>query len=179
MTIQETAQIMDILTVAYPQFYAGRNAPDPQKALALWASMFADDDVQAVAAAVKALIAAEPGSFPPTIGAVKVRLRQLTAAPCLTESEAWGLVAKAIRNSAYESREEFDRLPEDVQAVVGSPEQLKAWSQMDSGSVHSVVASNFQRSYKAIAKRREDEQALPGDVKRMLAGVADRMALHD
>lgn len=36
MTIQETAQIMDILTIAYPQFYSGRSAPEPEKALILW-----------------------------------------------------------------------------------------------------------------------------------------------
>lgn len=55
MTLQETAQIMDILTIAYPQFYNGKNAPDPQKALILWSSMFADDDAAVVAAAIKAL----------------------------------------------------------------------------------------------------------------------------
>ena len=54
MTIQETGLIMDILSTAYPQFYAGARAPDPQKTMALWAEMFASDDVRQVAAAVKA-----------------------------------------------------------------------------------------------------------------------------
>ena len=77
MTLQETAQIMDILTVAYPQFYNGKNAPDPQKALILWSSMFADDDAAVVAAAIKALIVSDPGNFPPSIGTVKAKVRPL------------------------------------------------------------------------------------------------------
>lgn len=179
MNQTETLQVMAVLRGAYPAFYRDMNRKEAESVVALWAEMFAEDDVKLVAAAVKTLIATDDKGFPPTIGAVKAKLRQITATPGLTESEAWNLVAKAIRNSAYESREEFDRLPEDVQRIVGSPEQLKAWSQMDSDSVHSVVASNFQRSYKAISKRREDYQALPGDVKRMIAGVAERMALHE
>ena len=79
MTLQETAQIMDILTIAYPQFYNGKNAPDPQKALILWSSMFADDDAAVVAAAIKALIVSDPGNFPPSIGTVKAKVRQITA----------------------------------------------------------------------------------------------------
>ena len=55
MTLQETATIMDILTAAYPHFYGGKRAPDEKNTLSLWASVFADDDVRLVAAAVKAL----------------------------------------------------------------------------------------------------------------------------
>ena len=57
MTRKETGIIMDILATAYPRFYSGPDAPDPAKAVSLWAEMFAEDDVALVAAAVKALIA--------------------------------------------------------------------------------------------------------------------------
>ena len=52
MTRRQTGIIMDILSTAYPQFYAGADAPDPAKTVALWAEMFAEDDVVMVAAAV-------------------------------------------------------------------------------------------------------------------------------
>ena len=78
--------------------------------MSLWAEMFREDDVALVAAAVKALIVAEASSFPPTIGQVKARLRQITTPQEMTEGEAWALVAAAIRNSAYDSRREFERL---------------------------------------------------------------------
>ena len=179
MTRQETGIIMDILATAYPRFYAGPDAPDPEKAVALWAEMFAEDDVAIVAAAVKALIATDDKGFPPHIGAVKAKVRQITQPSGMTPQEAWNLVAKAIRNSAYESREEYDKLPREVQRLVGSPNQLRDWAMMDSDTVHSVVASNFQRSFSIRQKADNDFKALPRDVQTMIGTVAERMALHD
>lgn len=179
MTRQETGIIMDILATAYPRFYAGPDAPDPEKAVALWAEMFAEDDVAVVAAAVKALIATDDKGFPPHIGAVKAKVRQITQPSGMTPQEAWNLVAKAIRNSAYDSREEYDKLPKDIQRLVGSPNQLRDWALMDSDTVHSVVASNFQRSFSIRQKADNDFKALPRDVQTMIGSVAERMALHD
>ena len=179
MTRQETGIIMDILATAYPRFYAGPDAPDPEKAVELWAEMFAEDDVAIVAAAVKALIATDDKGFPPHIGAVKAKVRQITQPSGMTPQEAWNLVAKAIRNSAYESREEYDKLPKEIQRLVGSPNQLRDWATMDSDTVHSVVASNFQRSFAARQKADNDFKALPRDVQAMIGTVAERMALHD
>ena len=179
MTRQETGIIMDILATAYPRFYAGPDAPDPEKAVALWAEMFAEDDVAVVAAAVKALIATDDKGFPPHIGAVKAKVRQITQPSGMTPQEAWNLVAKAIRNSAYDSREEYDKLPKDIQRLVGSPNQLRDWALMDSDTVHSVGASNFQRSFSTRQKADNDFKALPRDVQAMIGTVAERMALHD
>ena len=177
MTRTEIAIIMDILSTAYPRFYTGPDAPNPVKTMALWSEMFAEDDVAIVAAAVKALIATDDKGFPPHIGAVKAKVRQITQPAGMTEQEAWNLVAKAIRNSAYGSREEFDKLPIDIQRLVGSPNQLRDWAMMDSDTVHSVVASNFQRSYKTRKTADADYQALPSDIKTMISGLAARLSL--
>lgn len=179
MTIQETAQIMDILTIAYPQFYSGRNAPDPEKALELWAGMFSGDDVIIVAAAVKALIASELGNFPPSIGAVKARIRQITTPQEMTEGEAWALVLRAVSRGIYNAKDEFERLPKLIQGVVGSHNQLREWAMMDADTVQSVVASNFQRSYRARAAANKDYAALPPDVRALVDGMAGKLALED
>lgn len=171
MTIEETGVIMDILTTAYPRFYSRPDAPDRMKTLTLWAEMFIYDDVALVAAAVKALIETDAKGFPPHIGAVKEKLRLLTAGDEMTEAEAWGLVSKALRNSAYGSQEEFDKFPPVIKRIVGSPSQLREWGMMDSETVHSVVASNFQRSYKAIAQRERELAKLPPDVKALVGNL--------
>lgn len=173
MTRRETGIIMDILATAYPRFYAGQDAPDPAKAVALWAEMFAEDDVALVAAAVKALIAADDKGFPPHIGAVKAKLRQITGARReLSESEAWNLIAAAVRNSGYEAAQEFAKLPPVLQRIVGSPATLREWAGMDSETLHSVVASNVQRSYKAISARERELEMLPGDVRQIVQQLA-------
>lgn len=178
MTIEETGIIMDILTTAYPRFYSGPNAPDMMKTLTLWAEMFARDDVALVAAAVKALIESDSKGFPPHIGAVKEKLRLISGEDEMTEAEAWGIVAKALRNSAYDSREEFEKFPPVIKRIVGSPSQLREWGMMDSETVHSVVASNFQRSYKAIVQREKELAKLPPDVKALVGKIAEWKKLY-
>lgn len=164
MTRQETGIIMDILTTAYPAFYNGRNAPDMRMTVNLWAEMFAEDDVKIVAAAVKALIATDDKGFPPHIGAVKGRIRQISNPDEKTEQEAWTYIAKALRNSSYNAEEEFSKLPPILQDVVHAPQQLREWARMDEATVQSVVASNLQRSFRAKAQSRRDFEALPNDV---------------
>lgn len=179
MTIQETGIVMDILTVAYPGFYTGKNAQDPGKTLKLWAEMFRDDDVKIVAAAVKALIATKTDTFPPSIGAVKEKMRQIFQPEEMTELEAWSYVRKAIANSAYRSQEEFEKLPPVVQSVVYTHEQLKEWARMDEKTINSVVSSNFQRSYKAKAKQVREFNALPSDIQRISLELSKKIALPD
>lgn len=177
MTRQETGIVMNILTTAYPRFYAGKDAPDPGRTLSLWAEMFADDDVELVAAAVKALIATDDKGFPPHIGAVKAKMRQITTPGQMSALEAWELVYKAIKRSGYNSKEEFEKLPPAIQRLVGAPSQLKDWALMDAGTVQSVISSNFQKSYQARAKQETEYQALPSDIKQMIGGLAGRLAL--
>ena len=175
MTRQETGIIMDILSAAYPRFGQGQNM---RNVMNLWAEMFAEDDVAIVAAAVKALIVADTREFPPLIGTVKEKIRELTTPKELTEAEAWALVSKAVRNSIWDSKAEFEKLPQDIRRLVGSPSQLREWATMDSSTLHSVVASNFQRSYQVIRKRNREEEKLPGDVRNLLGGFCERLKLE-
>lgn len=176
MTSEETVKILSVLRGAYPQFYKNTTKQEAYDTINLWAEMFSDDDFMIVAAAVKALIAGDEKGFPPVIGQVKARIRQITKPQEMTEGEAWALVAKAIRNSAYDSRKEFDALPGDIQRIVGAPSQLKDWGTMDSDTVHSVVASNFQRAYRVKAEQRKNYDALPGDVKQIVAQISGKSA---
>lgn len=172
MNRNEALKIMAILRGAYPQFYRGIDREEAESTVNLWAEMFASDDVRVVAAAVKSVIESDEKGFPPTIGQVKAKMRMICAPDELSEVEAWGLVAKAIRNSGYEAQEEFEKLPTLIRRIVGSPSQLRDWSQMDSDAVHSVVASNFQRSYRAKAARKKEVQALPADVRAVVMQIA-------
>lgn len=180
MTILETGIIMDILTTAYPRFYAGKDAPDPHKAIALWAEMFADDDVRIVAAAVKALIACDEKGFPPHIGAVKARMRQITELQEQTEIEAWAIVSKAVRRTDWKNPEvQFGRLPEDVRSVLRTPHTLIEWGKVDEDTLATVIASNFQRSYRARRTAVREFNALPSEVKKLVGTLATGLALED
>lgn len=180
MTRQETGIIMDILTAAYPRFYAGVETADMRKTMSLWAEMFHRDDVALVAAAVKSVIEGDEKGFPPTIGQVKAKMRLISGSDELTEADAWQMVAKAIRNGLYGAQEEFDKFPPVIRRIVGSPNTLREWARMDTETVHSVVSSNFQRSYRAISAKEQEYAKLPAEVKELvgsLAGVRPMEAL--
>ena len=174
MTRQETGIIMDILTAAYPRFYRGSSAEEMRNVMKLWTDMFTRDDVALVAAAVKSVIEGDEKGFPPTIGQVKAKLRLLTAPKELTEAEAWDMVARAIRNGLYGAAEEFERFPPAVKRIVGSANTLREWARMDTETIHSVVSSNFQRSYRAIAAKEKEIAALPPEVRAMVARISGR-----
>lgn len=195
MTRQETGIIMNILTTAYPRFYSGQDAPDPRKTMSLWAEMFRDDPVELVAAAVKALIATDDKGFPPHIGTVKASMRKLVQPDEMTEMEAWRLVRQAIRGASMSpssrlitaagidnrtsAQKNFEALPPILQRVVGTPEQLAAWEQVEDDKIETVIQSNFMRSYRARAQQEREFQALPQDVRAMIGQAAWRTALED
>lgn len=177
MNRQETLAIMTVLSAAYPSFYRRATPEDTQAAVALWAEMFKDDPASVVTAAVKALIKTRVEGFPPTIGEVTAKIAELTQPREFSETEAWAMVEKACRNGLYGAHEEYDHLPPVIQKAIGSANQLKEWAMMEPGQLHTVVASNFMRSFRVIQKRERETAMLPGDIRAMLSGVSERLAL--
>lgn len=171
----ETMKIMAVLQAAYPQFYAKKGPEEVEGIVNLWAEMFEEEPYQVVAMAVKALIKTRASTFPPGIGEINEKIMQITQPVETSAMEAWAMVADAVRNSAYSSRQEFEKLPPVVQKLVGSPAQLFEWSQMDSKTLSSVVASNFRESYNARAKHERDYIALPSSVKAYMEALAGKM----
>lgn len=177
MTIQEVGQIMDILNAFYPSFYAKQSEDEKYQASIMWASLFMDYPSKIVVAAVRAFVGADEKGFPPVPGQIMAKVRKITDPDEMTEADAWGLVRKAAGNSIYDSQKEFDKLPPILQSLVGSPNQLKEWAVMDSDEFQTVVASNFQRSYRARAASDREFQALPSDVKALAEELSERLTL--
>lgn len=175
----DVLKIMAVLRGAFPQFYRNITRQEAEDTVSLWEDMFRADEPMIVAAAVKAYIEADESGFPPSIGQIKAKVRTITQPKEMTEGEAWSLVAKAVRNSLYGSAEEFKKLPPAVQRIVHSPSQLREWGMMDSETLHSVVASNFQRAYRNQQAQQKEYDALPAEVKRMALAYGKPMLLED
>ena len=179
MTRDDTLDLLSVLKAAYPNFYRDMTRKDADHVIDLWSEMFKDEPAELVALAVKAHIATDKKGFPPHIGAIKDSIVKIKKPNEMTELEAWGLVQKALRNGYYGAQEEFDKLPPVVQRLVGSPNQLREWSQMDTETISSVVASNFQRSYKARAANEREFMALPSEVKQTMEQIAASMKMPE
>lgn len=178
MERSDVLQIMAILRGAYPQFYRDVSRREAEDTVNLWHDMFRHDDPKLVGAAVKSLIAGDEKGYPPSIGQVRSKMRLLTSQNELSEGEAWQLVARAISNGIYGSKKEFEALPQTIQRIVGSPNALREWAMMDSDVVHSVVASNFQRSYRVVSEREREIKALPQDVRELVNLLAASKTLE-
>lgn len=176
MTRKDCAGVLAILQSEYPQSFSKLDDTMMTAKINLWAEMFSEDDPQLVFAAVKAILTGDR-EFAPNIGQIREKMHQLSNPDALTETEAWALVSKACQNGIYGYKTEFDKLPPEVQAAVGSPEMLKAWANMDEDEVQSVVASNFMRSYKIHAKRKKERDMLPESVKALIGTMTAKMAL--
>lgn len=166
MTTQETAKIMAVIKVAYPHYYKDITSSEAKETALLWQTMLADYEYITVSRAVKALIAIS--KYPPTIAEVIEKINTLTETEKCGEIEAWGLVKKALRNSYYNAELEFNNLPDGIKRALGSFNVLREWALVDSGTLDTVIASNFIKSYRAIVKREQEEALLPRDVKEFM-----------
>ncbi len=175
MDKRETLKIMAVLKAAYPKYYAGISTDDAKQTVSLWQSMFEDYDYTVVAHAVKALIAVS--KWPPSVSEVLDKIRLLTQTEEMTEQEAWGLVCKAVRNSAYHAEEEFQKLPKELQRVLGSHSVLREWALVDVEQLNTVVASNFMRSYRARIQSAREYLALPSEVREFAGKLAQAKSL--
>lgn len=166
----ETAKIMVILRAAYPGYYRNTSAADAKTAVNLWHMMLGHHPFRLVEAAVHSHIATN--KWPPTMAEINAEIARLTQPDEITEMEAWNLVTKALSNSGYEAKAEFDALPETIQRVLGSPATLREWAVLPVKEVQTVVASNFQRSYRAKVEADRKYSVLPATVKDMMATSA-------
>lgn len=179
MTETDTLAILSVLKAAYPNFYKDMRRSEADGIVSLWAEMFKDEPAEVVALAVKAHIANDKKGFPPHIGAIKDAIVKIMQPEEMTEIEAWNIVRKAIRSHPWDAKEQFEKLPPVLQRLVGSSSQLQEWGQMDADVVSSVVASNFQRSYKARAAHERELLALPSDVKGAMTMLAAGMKMPE
>jgi hypothetical protein len=175
MTFDETLKTLAIMKAAYPKFYIGMSKSDLDGIVSLWSSKFADEPYQLVQMAVNALL--DTLQYPPTIADVKGKIRLLTTQDAMSEMEAWGMVRKAIANGNYHSEQEYERLPDALKKVVGSPVMLRQWAMLDISELETVVQSNFMRSYRQVAERQKQIDMLPGEAKAMIEGLADKVKM--
>ncbi len=173
MTAAETSKILAVLKTAYPASYQHMTVTDLKMMVKVWSDMLSDCDYGDVNNAVKAYITTNESNFAPSVGKIRSLIVKLNSSESgrLTAQEASTILLKAIANSGYHAAEEFEKLPPIIQRVVREPQALFEWSQMNMETLHSVIMSNFQRSYQ-VALRQETENArLPEDLRRLQSSV--------
>ena len=107
MTREETVKIMRIICDSYPNY----KPTNLSEIVDVWCMMLSDYTYDEVSIALKAYITSNTSGFAPVIGQLIEMIKTITEGQELNDMEAWAIVSKAIRNSAYNSVEEFAKLP--------------------------------------------------------------------
>lgn len=178
MNKEETIQVLAILKRAYPFFYKDITKQDAEDILSLWHHMFEDDDVLLVINAVKTFIASDDKGYPPVIGVIKKKMREISQPETMTELEAWTCIKKAVRNSLYNSKQEYDNLPPSIQRLIGDHNVLREWAFIDTTQFETVVQSNFMRSFKEKNEQEKEFLALPKSVRNFSNQIASGMRME-
>lgn len=168
MTREETVKIIRIICGSFPNF----KPSDLSETVDIWNMMLYEYTYNQIAGALKSYILADSTGFAPSIGQLIAKVKTIEEPAQLNESEAWGLVSKAIRNGYYGAVEEFSKLPPLVQKAVGIPDNIRNWSQTNIDSVETVIQSNFLRAYRVEAQRAAEISKMPSDIKTMIENTS-------
>lgn len=164
MTKQETVKLFALISTAYPRSEAFRKVS--AESVEMW-QMCLEDIPFAVAQ--KALAAHSVNSeFPPSIAEIRRAALQGAVEKRDTAEEAWALVLHALKNSAYNSVQEFAKLPDICKRCVGSAQVLKEWAISEDESTVSVARAQFLTAYKTLDKRDQERMMLPPSVRAAL-----------
>lgn len=167
MTRDETKKIMITMQAAYPNY----KPIDKTASLDIWTGMLNEYSYHEVSIALAAYITSDTSGFAPSIGQL-IGIMQRTSQPeALNEMEAWALVSNALRNGYYGAEREFANLPQLVQKAVGTPANLRNWSQSELDSIESVVQSNFLRTYRIVVARASETERMPKEVRNKISAL--------
>lgn len=94
----------------------------------------------------------------------------------MTADEGWRLVIQAARNAAYHAADEFERLPPEVQAALGSASALRELALVPESELGNERA-RFRMGWEARQHRAQHMAALPKGIRERLESVAASRAL--
>lgn len=163
MTRDETKKILMVMQASFPNYHP----VDPAATLNTWELMLQEYTYEQISLALKTYILTDTTGFAPSIGQLVGKMQSITEPQELNEMEAWSLVRQAIRNSSYNSIEEFGKLPPLVQKAVGLPDQLRTWA-IDENYNDQVVSSNFIKCYRTVLERDRELKKMPREVQAII-----------
>ena len=161
MTRDEVKEIIMIMTYTYSNY----KPADITATVDTWTAILASYQFEHILSDTK--------GFAPTPGQLidKIPVQSFD----MTEMEAWGKVNKALSNSSYHAKEEFDKLPLVVQKTLGRFEVLQEWAGMEIDTVQSVIQSNFIRNYRTVLQREKEHNKLPTRLREILEAAGAKM----
>jgi len=166
MNRDDVRNLVHTIVRVYPSW----KITDAKETVDAWSAFLIDEDTTMIGLALKQYIKTNTSGFPPSVG----QLIQLARPQKVEVSalEVWGEVSRAIQNSAYNSIEEFDKLPDLAKKTIGNPAVLRSWA-IDQEYNEGVVSSNFLKNYNTMKARQERYDGLIPELKALTEQTAE------
>ena len=144
---------------------------DDKMAFDLWYSLLSDYDDRVISAAVQKYMMTS--HFPPVPADIRECAAEILrpAQEEMTQEDAWEITLKAIRNSNYNSVEEFKKLPQIIQRAVSSPTHLREMASMNSEELHTVEKSHFMRVFRTVIERKRNDEKISPRLREMMSEI--------
>ena len=124
--------------------------------LRFWYESLSDIPMQVLKVGIHKLIAQE--EFYPNIAKIRKTCAEVINGPEIDETEAWGMVQRAIRNYGYARvNEALTSLPVEV---VHAIQAMGGWAELCASENIEADRAHFYRTMKTINKRKQDENVL-------------------
>lgn len=166
----ETKKLIKLIKTFYPERYKNYTESDYQDLLDTLQIVFADYTVEQISTAIYIFVRQDTKGFAPSVGQLIEIITKVSTPKSnnLSVDEAWSKVVKAVQNSAYNSIQEFEALPEACKRVVVSANNLRIWGDLSVDEFQTVIKSHFYRSYQADAVKQKEELKIPATVRNLL-----------
>ena len=174
MVREDVQRLLMRIQVDFPQF----RAPDKTVMIESWTQHLKDYSAEEMALAYESYCKSNSSGFAPSVSQLINETEKVKDLAVMDESEAWALVRKAIGRGAYNSENEFKKLPPPVQRAVGSAGQLFNWA-TDENYNDGVVMSQFLRSYRTTTQRQRTFERLPEPFQAKVNALVDKLPRID
>lgn len=171
MTREECQKLLTIINATYPNF----NPEDLTATINSWLVFMQDYRYEEMEMALRYYVITSKSPFAPSVSeliAIASRAMEYSESDAIT---AWTQVRKAIKRGIYYAEEDFYSLPELAQKVVGYPEQIRSWAQMEAKEIDTVVWSNFKKSYETLQNRKQEQAMLSRSMQSLIQNTEQAM----
>lgn len=171
MTREETKKILMGISCSYPNFKP--NVP-LDFMIDIWTDDLSEYSYQEIYTALKTYKLTDKSGFAPNVGQLIDKVHLVQEMPNEeTETAIWGKVMRALRNSSYNAREEFENLDETSQKVLGSPATLREMAQ-DINFNEAVEKSHFIKQYRLVVERNKQLARMPKEVRTAIESKTEK-----
>ncbi len=155
MTREEFARIIGKYRIEYPADKRFQS----KGMMESWYEHFGHLTYVEVYDALNRFVETDTSRFPPTVGQLMQEIRKAYEMDEQSESQAWGEVLMALRDSTYNAEQYFDRFDATTRAAVGSPSVMRQWAALDMAEL-SVAEAQFRRTYRTAKARAKYQETM-------------------